>query len=109
MKLKLALCMASILLISGIFAWSISSIKSMTADKTGREALAAPVSESVYKYTLKTNNGKLGVFSYNTDTLIAEYDVCISSLPEADIELLGKGLDIRSDDDLRAAIEDYTS
>lgn len=109
MKFRLALCLMSILLICGIFAFSMANIKAVSANSTDKNISDIASAESSFKYTIKPNNGKLGVFKYSTDVLIKEYDIYISSLPSYDAELISKGINIKNDDELRNAIEDYTS
>ncbi len=60
-------------------------------------------------YTLKEYEGRIGVF-YNAETApYQELDVDVSSLPEADQELLKEGIKVYSTEKLKGIIEDYES
>ena len=66
-------------------------------------------SKPVAIYILKQYKDILGVFTPSTGKLIKTLDVSFISLPEFDREMLGRGIEIYSEDDLQMAIEDYVS
>jgi hypothetical protein len=60
-------------------------------------------------YILKRHNDILGIFSPETGEIIRTLDVQFQSLPEFDREILERGIEIYSEEDLLMAIEDYIS
>lgn len=60
-------------------------------------------------YTLKEYNGVIGVFYNEEISPYQEIDVDVSTLPEADQELLKDGIKIYSKEELNNRIEDYES
>ena len=57
------------------------------------------------KYILKEYNGKIGV--YENESLIYTLDTYVFTLPEADKQLLNKGIEASSLDELFKIIEEY--
>ncbi len=60
-------------------------------------------------YTVKEYEGHIGVFYNNESIPYQEIDVEISSLPEADRQLLKKGIKVTDTNKLNGIIEDYES
>lgn len=60
-------------------------------------------------YIVREYNGKLAVFKNSDKYPTTIYDVFVFTFPEADKELLKKGIKVTSEHDLRKLIEDYTS
>ena len=60
-------------------------------------------------YVLKAYKGRIGIFKAGEDTPIEELDVDLEDLPEADQELLRKGVFAEDKESLRAIMEDYES
>ena len=60
-------------------------------------------------FILGENKGKLAVLSPDGQTVYETYDVYISTLPDYDKNLLLSGIKIRTAEELRSLLEDYSS
>ena len=60
-------------------------------------------------YTVKEYNGRIGIFSADSNELLRILDVYLSTLPSEDVEKLAVGIKIRSESELQQIIEDYSS
>ncbi len=60
-------------------------------------------------YTVKEYEGEIGVFHNEETAPYRRLDVNVSSLPEADQELLKEGIKVYSTEKLKSIIEDYES
>ena len=61
------------------------------------------------KYVVASYKNKVAVYSNGSIEPTEVFDIYISSLPEADRDLLVKGIEVDSDDELYKMIEDFTS
>ena len=80
-----------------------------STDNSTQAETVAPIQE-INGYMLKEYDGKIGVFRTSSDkpyTYIDDID--ISYLTEYDRELLTKGIEVNTEDELKALIEDLTS
>lgn len=60
-------------------------------------------------YTVRTYNGKIGIFKNEENSPFEIIDVEVSSLPQTDQLLLSTGIQTKSDSELQQIIEDYES
>lgn len=60
-------------------------------------------------YLLKSNNGTLCVFLKQTGEMIMNTDTSVSVLPKEDQRLLEQGIEIKNEEELYQALEDYCS
>lgn len=65
--------------------------------------------QRAYLYTVQEYEGKVAVTRAGEAQPYQVYDTYISSLPEIDQQQLRQGIPIYSEEELRRAIEDYTS
>ena len=71
------------------------------------ETIATP--STIPAFTVKEYYGHIGIFKKDETTPYHEIDVEVDSLPEADQELLRKGIEVDSQEKLNSIIEDYES
>ena len=71
------------------------------------ESSTLPQEDSIC-FVVKEYDGKIGVFD-TKGTLLNIIDVYTKTLPKADQTLLREGIGLKSEDELRALIEDYSS
>lgn len=103
MKMKIIASLISVILMSVCGAFTVIKVSNIKSASNQSVTI-----EKQQVYILSTNNGNLAVFDENKN-LICEYDFNIYSLPDKDIEILSKGLILNGFNELRSAIEDYTS
>ena len=104
MKIKLFVCVLTLLFIISVGIVTVVKIKEFKAQATVNNT-DTEISEV---YILKETDGILGVYNDNNE-LLYQYELDVNSLPETDIEILKKGLVLNGINELRSAIEDYTS
>jgi hypothetical protein len=68
----------------------------------------APIEERV-GYTLREYDGKIGIFRGSAEKPYTYLDLDITYLNEYDRELLSNGIEVSTDTELKALIEDLTS
>lgn len=61
-----------------------------------------------YKYIVKEYSGQIAVYKPEEKTPIKTYNVFIENLPSSDQEDLKTGINIKTDEELRNIIEDFT-
>ena len=64
-------------------------------------------SDNEMRFIVREYKGKIGIFLDNGE-LYQIIDVYVKTLPKADRDLLEEGIEIKSTDELRDIIEDYT-
>ena len=104
MKIKLFVCVLTLFFIISVGIVTVVKIKEVKAQATVNNT-DTEISEV---YILKETDGKLSVYDDNNE-LLYQYEFDVNSLPETDIEILKKGLVLNGINELRGAIEDYTS
>jgi hypothetical protein len=77
-------------------------------DNTTQAETIAPIEERV-SYTLKEYDGKIGIFRGTAEKPYTYLDLDISYLNEYDRELISTGIEVSTDAELKALIEDLTS
>ena len=105
MKNKIIVSFVTIVFIIFVGVITITKVKEVKVQASFNDTETENISEI---YILKENNNNLGVFSSEGE-LLYEYTFNVNSLPKTDIEILKKGLTVYGVNELRAAIEDYTS
>lgn len=58
-------------------------------------------------YVLKTYQGQIGIFKPNAAKPEQVLDIMVSALPEKDQEMLQQGIEVQSERELKALIEDF--
>ena len=104
MKIKLFVCVLTLFFIISVGIVTVVKIKEVKAQATVNNT----DTEISDVYILKETDGKLSVYDDNNE-LLYQYEFDVNSLPETDIEILKKGLVLNGINELRGAIEDYTS
>ena len=104
MKIKLFVCVLTLFFIISVGIVTVVKIKEVKAQATVNDT----DTEISDVYILKETDGKLSVYDDNNE-LLYQYEFDVNSLPETDIEILKKGLVLNGINELRSAIEDYTS
>lgn len=66
-----------------------------------------PNTPAKHGWIVKEHMGKIGIFSKD-GTLLQILDTYVKTLPKADQSLLGEGLEIATEAELNAIIEDYS-
>ena len=74
---------------------------------TKEEKLAKPQLES--KFVIKEHKGSVAVFENGKNDPIKETETLVADLPLADQEILKKGIDVSSKEELLRILEDYCS
>lgn len=78
--------------------------------QSSSESSISPESEAkASSYTVKTFNGKIGVFADSEETPIDIIDVEIATLPQEDQATLTNGITAKDKSSLRRILEDYES
>lgn len=103
MKMKILASLISVIMMSAVGAFTVIKVSRIKSAST--QSVAAPKEQI---YILSENNGNLAVFDEDKN-LICEYEFNIYSLPDKDVEILKNGLTLHGFNELRSAIEDYTS
>ena len=104
MKIKLFVCVLTLFFIISVGIVTVVKIKEFKAQATVNNT----DTEIGDVYILKETDGKLSVYNDNNE-LLYQYEFDVNSLPETDVEILKKGLVLNGINELRSAIEDYTS
>ncbi len=77
--------------------------------KYGGDEPPAPQLAEQETYTVGVWEGKLALFETTADFPVKLYDVAITALPPEEQQRLRAGIPVRSDGELQALLEDYTS
>lgn len=125
-KKSLFALMLYLLAMLAVCTYAVSAIKNVRAEDNNVEETSVSV-EYVYvtvphsTYVSSSENnfpetywrvceyqGKIGIFLAD-GTLYDVLDIYVKTLPEADKRMLGEGIVIKNEAELRSIIEDYTS
>ena len=126
-KKSLFALMLYLLAMLAVCTYAVSAIKNVRAEDNNSVEKTSVSVEYVYVTVLDSTSvtssednfpkaywkvceyqGKIGIFLAD-GTLYDVLDVHIKNLPEADKRMLGEGIIIKNEADLRSIIEDYTS
>ena len=66
-------------------------------------------SSELFKYTMRSYKGAIGIFKNNEPEPFEIIDIDISKLPQHDANALNKGIIVLTEEELYRRIEDFTS
>jgi len=103
--LRRRLVLSSILLTAAILLLILSAVLIFSSRFSASEPPEEPAS---FCYELSVYQDRLAVYTSGQPTPTQILDIPLAGLPEADQELLERGITLHSEEELRRAIEDYT-
>lgn len=104
--LTILVCL-SMVFISATNRWSAA--RKANAALTEKTQNAFQQQEELPQYVIASYQNKVAVFEYGKGYPVEIFDVYLDSLPASDVLSIQKGIPVRSTEELRAVIEDFTS
>lgn len=89
--------------VAAILIISLSAFPAGTSENVGAETENSPA----YQYIIKEYNGKVAVFTANSDEPFKITERSISELTEGDRDILKKGIPVYTSAELNKRLEDY--
>lgn len=107
--MKRLICITGIILIGCVVTTELLSPSGSAATVTAESRVTETVFEDAQVYILKIDNGYLNVYKKGESSPFLETGTMSGNLPQSDVSVLRKGVEIIGDDALRKALEDYCS
>ncbi len=105
--MKQLIFFTAIILISCVIVSAV--IIPANAQQGNLEQIIEAIEDEDNLYLLKSNNGTLCVYLKQTGELIMNTETSVSVLPKEDQKLLEKGIEVKDEEQLYQALEDYCS